>query len=39
MDGLVAAAAVQKVTPVLEYPPKKITEVQDACINVALTLC
>lgn len=27
LDGLVAAAGVQHVTPALEYPPHKITEV------------
>jgi len=27
MDGLIAAAGVQNVTPALEYPPQKITEV------------
>ena len=27
MDGLIAAAGVQNVTPALEYPPDKITEV------------
>ena len=27
MDGLIAAAGVQNVTPALEYPPHKITEV------------
>lgn len=26
MDGLIAAAGVQSVTPALEYPPDKITE-------------
>ena len=28
MDGLIAAAGVQNVTPALEYPPHKITEVR-----------
>lgn len=27
MDGLVAAAGVQNVTPALDYPPEKIDEV------------
>ena len=27
MDGLIAAAGVQNVTPALDYPPEKITEV------------
>ena len=27
MDGLIAAAGVQNVTPALDYPPDKITEV------------
>ena len=27
MDGLIAAAGVQNVTPGLDYPPDKITEV------------
>jgi len=27
MDGLIAAAGVQNVTPALEYPPEKISEV------------
>lgn len=29
MDGLVAAAAIQNVTPALEYPPEKIMEMMD----------
>ena len=29
MDGLIAAAGVQNVTPALDYPPDKITEVSD----------
>jgi len=29
MDGLIAAAGVQNVTPALEYPPEKITEMMD----------
>ncbi|KAK3703787.1 hypothetical protein LTR37_014233 [Vermiconidia calcicola] len=29
MDGLIAAAGVQNVTPALEYPPDKITEMMD----------
>lgn len=28
MDGLIAAAGVQNVTPALDYPPDKITEVR-----------
>jgi NADP-dependent 3-hydroxy acid dehydrogenase YdfG len=28
MDGLIAAAGVQNVTPALEYPPEKIGEVR-----------
>lgn len=30
LDGLIAAAGVQNVTPALEYPPPKITEVSFA---------
>ncbi len=29
LDGLIAAAGVQKVTPALEYPPEAITEMMD----------
>lgn len=29
LDGLIAAAGVQFVSPALEYPPDKITEVTD----------
>lgn len=28
MDGLIAAAGIQNVTPALDYPPHKITEVR-----------
>lgn len=33
MDGLIAAAGVQNVTPALEYPPNKITEVSDRVLG------
>ena len=34
MDGLVAAAGVQNVTPALDYPPQKITEVSVLSLKV-----
>ena len=33
MDGLIAAAGVQNVTPALDYPPHKITEVSKELEN------
>lgn len=33
MDGLVAAAGIQNVTPALEYPPEKIDEVSAFSVN------
>lgn len=37
MDGLIAAAGVQNVTPALDYPPDKITEV--CCLNFIQRHC
>ncbi|SMR50085.1 unnamed protein product [Zymoseptoria tritici ST99CH_3D1] len=33
MDGLVAAAAIQNVTPALDFPPEKITEMMKVNFN------
>lgn len=35
MDGLIAAAGVQNVTPALKYPPHKITEVS-SCLGMLI---
>ena len=36
MDGLIAAAGVQNVTPALDYPPDKITEVGRSTIVIRI---
>lgn len=36
MDGLIAAAGVQKVVPALEYPPEAITEVCTPGVCIAV---